>query len=311
MFKKVIDISKFQTEIEWEKVKNSTVDAVVIRLGYRGYSKGIIARDPMFDKHLAGCVLQGIPHSVYFFPCSINDREALEEANYIIENVKTIDLSLPVFLDSEVAEGAGKGRADKLSKKDRTRFLQIICDRLENAGIKAGVYASTSWLNNKLDMSILSKYTVWCAQYNRQCTYKGTYSLWQYTSNGRVDGIKGKVDVSKVTGSLPDMSGNNHPVDGEPADFVKPYYIKGKVYVTKVNLYMREKPNGRKRKMYEITANARVNSYTDPYGDAVLRTGTRVTCIDVVQDGRSCWILIPSGWICAVFNNEKIYVGGV
>ena len=103
MFKKVIDISKFQADIEWEKVKNSTVDAVVIRLGYRGYSKGTIARDPMFDKHLAGCVSHGIPHSVYFFPCSINDREAIEEADYIIENVKTIDLSLPVFLDSEVA----------------------------------------------------------------------------------------------------------------------------------------------------------------------------------------------------------------
>lgn len=309
MFKKVIDISKFQTDIDWKKVKKSTVDAVVIRLGYRGYSKGTIARDPMFDKHLAGCVSQGIPHSVYFFPCSINDREAAEEADYIIENVKTIDLSLPVFLDSEVAEGAGKGRADKLSKKDRTRYLQIICDRLEQAGIKAGVYASTSWLNNKLDMSILSKYTVWCAQYNTKCTYAGTYSLWQYTSKGRVDGIKGAVDVSKVTGALPDMSDHiYHPVDPDPVDDVKPYYIKGKVYTTKVNLYIRKTPGGVKKKPYELTVSGKMHSYSDPYGDAVLRAGTRVTCLDTVHDGKSVWILIPSGYICAVTSAGTVYI---
>ena len=302
MFKKVIDISKFQTDIDWEKVKNSTVDAVVIRLGYRGYSKGIIARDPMFDKHLAGCISHSIPHSVYFFPCSINDKEAVEEAEYIIENVKTIDLSLPVFLDSEVAEKAGKGRADNLSKKDRTRYLQIICDRLEQAGIKAGVYASTSWLNNKLDMSILSKYTVWCAQYNTKCTYAGTYSLWQYTSNGRIDGIKGRVDVSKVTGPLPDMTDHN------PTDDVKPYYIKGKTYKTDVNLHIRHTPNGIKKKPYELTVNAKINSYVDHYGNAVLCAGTRVTCLDVAHDGKAVWLLIPSGYICAVTASGSVYI---
>lgn len=91
---------------------------------------------------------------------------------------------------------------------------------------------------------------------------------------------------------------------------VKPYYIKGKVYTTEVNLYIREAPSGRKRKMYEITANARINSYADPYGDAVLKAGTRVTCLDTVQEGNSTWIRIPSGYICAVYNN-KTYVGGV
>lgn len=96
-----------------------------------------------------------------------------------------------------------------------------------------------------------------------------------------------------------------------PDPDVKPYYIKGKVYATKVNLYIRETPNGVKRKMYEITANARINSYPDSHGDAVLKAGTRVTCMDVVQDGSSTWIRIPSGWICAVYNNTKIYVGGV
>ena len=180
MFNKIIDVSKFQTNIDWNKVKNSTVDGVIIRLGYRGYHKGSIVMDPLFKSHLSGCVVNNIPYSVYFFPCSITETEANEEADYIIEYVKCLKLSLPVFLDSEVAEAAGNGRADKLSVKDRTRFLDIICSKLEAYGINAGVYASTSWLKNRLDMSVLSKYTVWCAQYASKCTYTGVYSLWQY-----------------------------------------------------------------------------------------------------------------------------------
>ena len=100
---------------------------------------------------------------------------------------------------------------------------------------------------------------------------------------------------------------NEDPVQ-EPD--VKPYYIKGKLYKTEVNLYIREAPNGVKRKMYEITVNARINSYPDSKGNAVLKAGTRVTCQEVIQEGNSTWIKIPSGYICAVYNG-KIYVGGV
>ena len=307
MFNRIIDISKFQTDIEWDKVKESTVDAVVIRLGYRGYHKGSIVEDPMYRKHLAGCNKYNIPYSVYFFPCSITENEALEEADFIIKHVKNLNLSLPVFLDSEVAEPAGNGRADKLSVKDRTWFLFVICNKLEENGIRAGVYASTSWLKNKLNMSMLSNFTVWCAQYASKCTYNGVYSLWQYTSKGRVSGIKGNVDVSKVVGVLPDMS---TPIVNKPEDpDTKHYYIKGKIYETKVNLYIRKTPGGVKKKMFEITANAKVNSYADTQGNAVLKAGTRVTCLDITHEGSNTWILIPSGWICAVYR-DKIYVGG-
>lgn len=94
-----------------------------------------------------------------------------------------------------------------------------------------------------------------------------------------------------------------------PDQDTKPYYIKGKVYKTEVNLYIRKTPGGVKKKMYEITANAKVNSYPDNHGDAILRSGTRVTCLDIIHDGSNTWILIPSGWICAVYR-DKIYVGG-
>lgn len=90
---------------------------------------------------------------------------------------------------------------------------------------------------------------------------------------------------------------------------IKPYYIKGKVYKLEVNLYIRQTPEGVKKKMFEITANAKVNSYVDSQGNAILKAGTRVTCLDIAHEGNNTWILIPSGWICAVYR-DKIYVGG-
>ena len=94
----------------------------------------------------------------------------------------------------------------------------------------------------------------------------------------------------------------------DPVSDVKPYYIKGKVYTTKVGLYIRKAPDGIKKKPYELTVNAKVNSHTDPKGDAVLNAGTRVSCLDIKHEGSSTWILIPSGWICAVNYSGKIYV---
>lgn len=99
-----------------------------------------------------------------------------------------------------------------------------------------------------------------------------------------------------------DVIGGSTPVPAEPS------YIKGKVYTTTVNLYIRKTPAGIKKKPYELTVNAKLNSYQDPYGDAVLRAGTRVTCLDVVKEGNSIWILIPSGYICAVTSSGKVYV---
>lgn len=92
---------------------------------------------------------------------------------------------------------------------------------------------------------------------------------------------------------------------GEVAEFVK-----GVTYTTDSDLYIRKAPMGEKKKMYEITVNAKINSFSDRQGNAILRKGTRVTCLDVAHDGKSIWLLIPSGYICAVSSSGKRYVIG-
>ena len=87
-------------------------------------------------------------------------------------------------------------------------------------------------------------------------------------------------------------------------------FVKGVTYRTDSDLYIRQWPMGPRKKMYEITVNAKINSFADSEGNAILKKGTRVTCLDVAHDGKSTWLLIPSGYICAISSSGKQYVIG-
>ena len=191
----IIDVSKHNGAINWTAV-NGNAQAAVIRMGYRGYHKGTLALDPMYMTNRQGAQANGVPFSLYFFPCSINDTEAEEEANLIIREAQGMVFYLPVFLDSEISDPLHKGgRSDHLDRTTRTHLLKLIIDKCQAAGVPMGVYASTSWLENNLDMSKLP-YSVWCAQYASRCKYTGSYMMWQYSSKGTMPGVTGRVDVS-------------------------------------------------------------------------------------------------------------------
>lgn len=199
--KPIIDVSAFQGTINW-KVVSGNIEAAIIRLGYRGYGNGRIVYDTKYKENRAACEALGIPFSLYFFPTSITDAEAIEEADFIIREAKGMKFVLPIFLDSEYAEGSGKGRSDQLNRADRTRFLRIICERLQANGIPAGVYASTSWIKNRLDASQLP-FSWWVAQWASKLSYSGDWLIWQYTGKGSVPGISGNVDCSQRNTSKP------------------------------------------------------------------------------------------------------------
>lgn len=200
---KVVDISEFQPEdIDWSKFKASGY-AVIIRMGLRGSIEGTpryrkVGYDYHFKKYVDGVIKAGIPYSVYYFPTPLSDAEADQEADWIIMNVAGLDLSIPLYLDSEKVPG---GVANDISTAKRTRYLKRITDKLIAAGIPCGIYASTSWLNNQLNMGEFPQQVLdntWCAQYADECTYNGTYAMWQYSSKARVPGIDDEVDISVV-----------------------------------------------------------------------------------------------------------------
>ena len=213
MSDRVLDVSEFQPEnIDWAKVKKAGYK-VIIRMGLRGSLKSNPAKykkicyDEHFKVYLDGIIKAGIPYTVYFFPTSITDQEADQEADWIIMNLGGPALDMPVYLDSENVYGKNgeQGRANSLSRDQRTRLLKRITDKLVAAGIPCGIYASTYWLQNKIRMDQLQDQVVdntWCAQYNTTCTYDGRYVMWQYTSKGKVDGINGNVDMSVIKGKF-------------------------------------------------------------------------------------------------------------
>ena len=193
----IIDLSHHNTVTDWNKVANA-VSGVIIRLGYRGYTNGKIMVDNKFSQFLSQCKSHKIPYGIYFFPTSINEAEAEEEANFILASVSGLNLSFPIYLDSEDADAkTHNGRSDKLDKETRTRLLKIILDKLKAKGYECGVYASTSWLKNRLNMSKLNGYHVWVAQYNTTCAYTGKYDMWQYSSKAKIDGVAKVCDVSR------------------------------------------------------------------------------------------------------------------
>ena len=189
-----IDVSRYNKEIDWEKVADDGIEYAIIRCGYRGSSSGSLVLDSYFKDNCLGAIKAGIPIGVYFFSQAVNETEAIEEASMVIEECKLYKIDLPVFIDSESA--GGRGRADNLSKDDRTAVTKAFCETITNSGYEAGVYASRNWWNKRLDADKLTAYHAWLAEYTDEPEYDGYYDYWQYTSKGTVKGIETRVDLN-------------------------------------------------------------------------------------------------------------------
>lgn len=199
---KVIDISNFQGTIDFAKVKADGIKGVIAKCGYRGAEDGKLKEDSRFLEHIRNAYKAGLPVGIYMFTQAITADEGKAEADYAVSMWKKADvpISFPITIDTENVfyDKNGKrypGRANGLTTAKRTEAVKAFCDRIKELGYEPTIYASTSWLNGKLDMSKLP-YKVWVAQYASKCEYKGEYVLWQYTSQGKINGIAERVDIS-------------------------------------------------------------------------------------------------------------------
>lgn len=187
-----IDVSTWNGNINWSQVKNSGVSYVIIRTGFRGSTQGALVEDNKFRQNIKGALDAGLKVGVYFFTQAINEVEAVEEASMVLSQIKGYNITYPVFID---VEDSG-GRADGLDAGTRTKVINAFCQTIQNGGYRAGIYANKTWFNQKMNLSALSGYKIWLAQYNTHVTYGGRYDMWQYSSTGTVAGISGKVDMN-------------------------------------------------------------------------------------------------------------------
>ena len=204
-----IDVSAYQGNIDWQEVKKDGIQFAMIQVGFRGYGissdgvDGKIVKDSYFDNNITGAIQNNIEVGAYFFSQAKTEDEAVEEANFVIKNISKYKITYPVAIDTEYANSNHTGRADNLSKEDRTKIVQAFCETIKKAGYKPMIYTGKNFAQNNLDMSKLSAYDLWLAHYTgatqddplqKPSDYTGNYAMWQYTDTGTANGVSGNVD---------------------------------------------------------------------------------------------------------------------
>lgn len=203
-----IDVSYFNGEIDWNKVKAQGIDFAIIRVAGRTWGSGILFEDSNSYKQMenGGEYLQqakaaGLKVGVYVYSSAINTNEAVEEASLALDILNGTALDLPVYIDMEYSGDYPNGRADKLTAQQRFEIVEAFCTTVKSGGYTPGVYAGQYYFENgALNFSQVSKYNVWLASYTRDQklpSFSG-YNMWQFTSAGTVNGISGNVDLNVI-----------------------------------------------------------------------------------------------------------------
>lgn len=192
--KKGIDVSEYQGEIDWEKVKADGVEYAIIRLGYRGYGTGKLVLDQFYERNMEEAAKYGVETGVYFFSQALSEEEAVEEARMVLENLEGRTVSYPVIIDME--DVPADARTSHLGMEEYTQIAIAFCEEIKKAGYTPMIYANTKWFASRLDLSKLTGYQKWFAQYYKTPFFPYEFQMLQYTYQGTVDGIKGDVDLN-------------------------------------------------------------------------------------------------------------------
>ena len=189
-----IDVSAHQQEIDWQAVAASGVEFAILRVGYRGYTEGSIQEDAYFQQNLDGAIDAGLEVGVYFFSQAVDEQEAREEAQFVLDHISGYQLAYPVFFDWEKIEA--DARSDEMDLATLTAVTDAFCSAITQAGYSAGLYFNQQLGYEELHLPSLDSYTFWLAEYNETPTFTYRFDLWQYACDGRVDGIDTDVDLN-------------------------------------------------------------------------------------------------------------------
>lgn len=185
-----IDISKWQGNVDFKKIKNADVDFVMIRAGVqKGYGEQPIL-DEKFTQNIENALKENIDVGLYFYSCATSKKEAKEQAEWVLKQIKNYKVTLPIAFDWENWQYFNKAQ---LSFYDLTQLAESFMKEIKKNGYDTLLYGSKNYLEK---VWLETSYDKWLAHYNKETNYKGNYKLWQITESATVDGIKGAVDVN-------------------------------------------------------------------------------------------------------------------
>lgn len=183
---KGIDVSIHNGSIDWQKVKNAGVQFAILRAGY---GREISQKDARFEENYRNAKAAGIPVGAYWYSYAMSEDEARLEADVLLKIIDGKQFEMPVYFDLE------EKKQFDLGKEKVSAIMRAFLERVESAGYFVGLYGSAYSLTTRTVDDIKSRYTIWLAHWTEQTNYSGAYGIWQYSSEGKVDGISGNVDL--------------------------------------------------------------------------------------------------------------------
>ncbi|MCM1149463.1 MAG: peptidoglycan DD-metalloendopeptidase family protein [Butyricicoccus sp.] len=192
-----IDVSEHQGAIDWEAVAGDGIDFAMIRAGYRGYSQGGLYTDEYFARNLDWARQVGLDVGLYFFSQAVTPEEAVEEAEFLLDliDVAGLEISMPIAFDWEHI-GNNEARTDDVDGATLTDCAVAFCERVKQAGHDPVVYAYRNLAYFLYDLPRLNDYALWIGALGDSPDFYYKHEIWQYSSEGKVKGIDGPVDLN-------------------------------------------------------------------------------------------------------------------
>lgn len=194
-----IDVAEFQQEIDWRKVKDDSVEFAYIRLGRRGATKGDLYIDERFEANYKGARDNGIKVGVYFFSQALDEKEAIEEAHYVLSALENKKIDLPIAYDLEEVflEDGLVSRIALLDKEQLTRNAIAFTNEIKKFGHEVIIYTYPYWLANFYDLDEIRDIPMWYAQYDvKKPEIDNPIMIWQYSNTGTINGISKDTDLN-------------------------------------------------------------------------------------------------------------------
>ena len=289
-----IDVAKYQGTIEWDKVANSGVDFVMVRVGYRTLKTGEIIADSNAKYNMQEASKHGIKVGAYFFSTAISKEEAIEEANWVADYISKYQITYPVVYNCEGFDDA-ENRNYNLTKTERTDIAIVYLSQIAQRGYTPMFYASKAELQGdaKWETSrISSSYKIWVAQYpstpypeTASSSYSGTHAMWQYTNKGTVPGISKSVDMNVAYFGYTEAEDPQDTEEPEDAEVD----VEALMNFREVNEQVTAKEKTNLRDIPSQGSDSTV-MYTLTNGEVATRTG-----------------ISDTGWSRVVFNGQTYY----
>ena len=189
-----VTISQQDGDVNWYKVSGTDVDFAMISAGYRDKKTGLLIVDDYFENNVQKANLNNVPIGIYFTSNALNEIEAKEEANFVIDLIKDAEITYPIAYYSKGADDAY--RCNLLTKENFTSNAEAFATVIKNNNYTPMIYLHDIWYEKHYDLNVISQYDIWYAQSEIYPSFEYEFDIWKYTETGYVDGVETPVAIS-------------------------------------------------------------------------------------------------------------------